>query len=88
MYGGTGGDYGWDDRGDDVFYLGAGPDTAVAIHGIDAIYAGPGIDTCLSTFDEMPGDVIDGGEGIQDQYDADAGDTVMNVESGPQVCGC
>ena len=71
-----------------MIYLGAGPDTAYAEHGIDAIYAGPGRDTCLSVWDESPGDLIDGGEGVNDQYDADVGDTAINVESGPEACGC
>jgi len=88
MFGGPGGDYAWDGRGDDVFYLGTGPDTASAQHGIDAIYAGPGLDTCLSVWDESPGDLIDGGEGVSDQYDADEGDIAINVESGPEPCGC
>jgi hypothetical protein len=88
IYGGTGGDYAYDSAGNDVFYMGAGADTAQAWRGIDAIYAGPGRDTCLSVWDESPGDLIDGGEGANDQYDADVGDIAINVEIGPEACGC
>jgi len=88
IFGGQGGDYAYDSAGTDVFYMGAGGDTATAWRGIDAIYAGPGEDTCLSVWDESPGDLVDGGEGANDQYNADEGDTAINVESGPEGCGC
>jgi hypothetical protein len=50
------------------------------------VYGGPGYDYCLSVFDDEPGDVIDGGEGVNDTYDADPGDMVTGVEVGPTTC--
>ena len=89
LVGGRGGDYAYDSFGFDVGVLGAGHDQWYSDRGEDTVFAGPSDDWCITAFDERPGDVIDGGPGMEDTFDADAGDTVTGFEIGPEPCyGC
>ena len=69
--------------------LGAGSDQFYSVRGDDTVFAGRGDDWCITVGDERSGDVIDGGPGTEDAFDADAGDTVTGFEVGPEPCyGC
>ncbi len=87
--GGPGSDYAHDSYGNDVAFLGTGRDQFYSDRGIDVVHGGPGSDFCLTTADGQPGDVVDGGLGDEDQFDADATDSWTSVELGPEPCfGC
>ncbi len=89
LVGGHGSDYAYDSYGSDVAVLGAGNDQWYSDRGEDTVYAGRGNDLCITVFDDEPGDVIDGGPGIEDTFDADIGDSVTGFEVGPEPCyGC
>lgn len=86
---GRGPDYVFDSYGFDVAKLGAGRDQFYSDRGQDIVYAGRGDDFCITVFDGRPGDVIHGGAGTEDAFDADVGDTWAGFEVGPQPCiGC
>jgi len=87
--GGPGSDYAFDSYGFELAELGAGGDQWYSVRGQDVVYAGRGNDWCITVFDDLPGDVIDGGRGTDDVFDADVGDTVTGFEIGPEACyGC
>jgi len=89
LVGGLGRDYLYDTSGSEVAVLGAGSDQFYSIRGDDTVLGGRGDDWCITVFDERSGDVIDGGPGNEDTYDADTGDAVTGFESGPEPCyGC
>ena len=89
MAGGPGSDNAYDSFGIDVAMLGAGRDLFYSDRGIDVVHGGAGSDFCLTTADGRPGDVVDGGLGDEDQFDADTTDSWTSVEVGPEPCiGC
>ena len=77
--GGLGADY-IEGRGKtDNIYGGEGNDTILGGAGADAIFGGSGDDVLYANRSELFGDYIDGGDGT-DSYEADADDTLSNVE--------
>ena len=79
IYGATGEDRHYFGAGDDRHYGEGGRDFLNDLKGDDEMYGGPGNDFCLGSFDSHPGDLVNGGPGV-DVYFSDPGDDRVSVE--------